>query len=641
MLYKKELAELPRLPFRKLSAEEKGKCYFQASIDFQNLPRSGNIVVVDIFRNRDKAFVCRFVSDGNNYLTAMEYPVKAWTGRDPRGISDLRCAAVENDFERLRKMIYAKPNFGSYDAMDAIHDFISDKRWEKRQKAVDAEIELRKKHFAMFPSLPEDLRSYCEEHIFKHGYLFIEKAAKKQRKAHCSKCLQTVSVSSEVVSGKEIECPSCHAKCITRGTWFEGTIQESAKICINAKVDGQLLQRWADVTREFTAGNYRPKYFFDDYAYSLHLKSGSVGEKLYFYKYLKAPYSYGYTWYRRIGETCMDSTYLYTNNLNEVFGDSYYHVDLPRGLSGKDIEINFPKLLNNLRDIPQAEYLFKLGMPMLASQAEYISWPEISKPSFSSMLGVSGNYKDLYREMNINQLEHRFIKSQAEIITADDIRNFRTLKISYWNTAIVESIAKIGRPRQVVGYLSAQQKKLGGKSFDRLLTLYRDYIDMSVALDVDLSNKSVMFPEDIKKAHGQIVPRFNEIKFEAENNLFRKTVDVLYSALNLQPFEKDGFCVAYPQSRTDFIREGQSLNHCVGSEMYYKNHMIGNRMIFFIRKSKAPDKPYFTLEMDMQNYKILQLYGFGDRSADKEVRKFAEAFAKALPVFRKTAQAAS
>ena len=37
--------------------------------------------------------------------------------------------------------------------------------------------------------------------------------------------------------------------------------------------------------------------------------------------------------------------------------------------------------------------------------------------------------------------------------------------------------------------------------------------------------------------------------------------------------------------------------------------------------------PYFTMELDMSNFRICQLYGFSDCSAPPEIRKFAERFA--------------
>ena len=119
-------------------------------------------------------------------------------------------------------------------------------------------------------------------------------------------------------------------------------------------------------------------------------------------------------------------------------------------------------------------------------------------------------------------------------------------------------------------------------------------------------------------------------KAEQLNQEFHERVTQIYASLGLAGYQKGDFCIVLPQKRTDLIAEGQSLNHCVGMDCYYRKHMEGQRMIFFIRAVSAPEKPYFTMELDVLTGRILQLYGFGDCSAPKDVRKFAEDFAMSV-----------
>ena len=163
---------------------------------------------------------------------------------------------------------------------------------------------------------------------------------------------------------------------------------------------------------------------------------------------------------------------------------------------------------------------------------------------------------------------------------------------------------------------------------------------MSRELGVDMSHKGIRFPKDCVEAHSKITARYNAVKQEIENSRFIEAVKPIYEALRLTAFEKDGFCIVLPQKRSDLTAEGQSLNHCVGGESYCRNHMAGTRLIFFVRKIANRAKPFFTMEVDMTDFRICQLYGFGDCSAPPEVRKFAEAFVKKLApakVTRKTA----
>ena len=51
-------------------------------------------------------------------------------------------------------------------------------------------------------------------------------------------------------------------------------------------------------------------------------------------------------------------------------------------------------------------------------------------------------------------------------------------------------------------------------------------------------------------------------------------------------------------------------------------------MICFVRRLAEPDKPFFTMELDVDTGRIKQLYGLRDCAAPKEVRQFAERVAR-------------
>ena len=68
----------------------------------------------------------------------------------------------------------------------------------------------------------------------------------------------------------------------------------------------------------------------------------------------------------------------------------------------------------------------------------------------------------------------------------------------------------------------------------------------------------------------------------------------------------------------------------MGGDSYYQNHIKGSRMIFFIRHVTEPDTPYYTAEIDMVTFNVLQCYGFGDKAAPKEINKFIKDFARSI-----------
>ena len=90
------------------------------------------------------------------------------------------------------------------------------------------------------------------------------------------------------------------------------------------------------------------------------------------------------------------------------------------------------------------------------------------------------------------------------------------------------------------------------------------------------------------------------------------------------------------------MKEGRVLHHCVGaSDSYMKKMAEGKTWICFLRKKKEPDKPYYTLEIKMENDEILQWYSEFDRKPDeKEVGKVLGKFKKQLKAQRQTARTA-
>jgi hypothetical protein len=105
--------------------------------------------------------------------------------------------------------------------------------------------------------------------------------------------------------------------------------------------------------------------------------------------------------------------------------------------------------------------------------------------------------------------------------------------------------------------------------------------------------------------------------------------------VGMKEYAKGEYCIVFPALRSDLITEGQSLSHCVVADRYYQNHIAGTKMIFFVRRTNQPERPYFTLEIDMKELKISQLYGFKDCAAPPEVRKFANEFLRQLKTIRK------
>lgn len=623
MLVKKELETIPVQPYPKKLKNKNS--HYVASAYTNDLKRSGKVLVVDIFSTDYEKLYIRFFSDGKTYLICQEWPVNEWKKNSPEMLLDnMSVKASDKDSETAYSMLKNEIDSywcNKYSIKEVISAFAYKINSRKREQAQANKYELMNKHFSMFPKYPADLIEFCETNVFRHTYIFVSKCVKNKRQAVCGHCGHKYEVDKSLKPGMSGSCPSCGMSGTVKGDWTGGSYEEKADICIAQKYDDQLLIRWTKAKRTFIHGER--SYDFEDFYRNLYLITDK-GNVIYAYQFQSVAY-YGYQWYRkRNNEVYYGRSFVYTNNLREIFGEIYYHVDLQSVLKNAG-EISLTRLLDNLKNIPATEYLVKMNLISLATD---ISKNDVEdNQGFSGVLGISKQYLPMYQKFNVNVMEHQIIKASRTWVSEENFEKLRKLQPLSWFTGDIIDMLETMSFERFVNYFTKQVNRLN-KSLKDLITLYKDYTSMSKSLYVDMERKSVRFPDNIKESHDLLRNRYNEIKIQVEEEKYKQAIDKISSIM--KEYADKSFCIVLPTTRNDFIKEGQSLNHCVGNENYFNNHIEGTRMIFFIRKLEEPEKPYYTMEVDMKQLMILQLYGFGDCSAIPEVRKFANSFLRKL-----------
>lgn len=638
MLYKKELQEYPLLPFPevKRGKDWQGQHKYAVAVAETTLPHCGAVFVADVYRWEGKEPVLRFVSDKKNYLVA-KHPIEQWHTRNVRDL--ITCSSVSEcaaDVKLAEKWLGYKWSYPT--VMRCIEDYIENYNRAKRWAAADAKEALMKKHWGMYPALPGDLDEYCDSNVFGTQYLFISKIRPHgKRDGRCSCCGKKFRVPKEAKHNAKGVCPKCGTEVTYKAIWVHGEINERAKICVAANVDNQLLLRWVNVERRFAFPAYEKKFDFYTYAYNLYLKGG----KIYLYK-LRNQFYAGYGWWRgNLGDQCYDDAYVYAANLREVFGENYYNVDLQRVLSGKNKELDFTALLNNLKNEPAAEYLFKMGLPRLASELQKFRFVP-SDTNFVDLFGVGKEYIPMFREMNVSLREVQIIKAANCWVTKEMLMRWRRLKLEPWKDGDVKRILDKVSFVRFLNYVE-KQKAVIGQTGNNCVQLWVDYLNMCAGLGVDTSDKSVQTPKNIKTAHDQLVEEYEQVRARerAKEDMERAArlqkeyamaTSEIYSYRTMAGYEKDGLLIVLPTDVADLVREGASLGHCVGRGGYAEKTIRGESCIVFVREREEPDKPFYTMEYDLHEKRIRQLYGKGNRAATPAVKKFAEAYIKQIRV---------
>lgn len=624
----------------------KKKGGFTAGVAVFTPKRCGKVLAIDVYEKRKLQF--RFFIDGKNNITLvgqldMGLEPGSWTKRNPF-LSLLHTGvAIKPGAEDIVRSIIKATSIPARDdsfITSMVCSFISDKAWEKKRKKWEAKMALMEKHLAMLSRYPADLGKFCEANVFTDSVVYITKLDKGKRWGHCRHCGKYFPLDRTTKTDSYGVCPKCGIPVLFRGQWVKGEITRKAKICIAQKVKGQLILRYVNVVRTISADSVIPDYEFSDYFLNI-FPDGTPSGKCYAYCYRRWPY-YVSGWNRmRNNSECYDETYVYTKNLRRIFGNRYCNVDLPAGLKEIHRPIKFRSLLDNLRLSPQAEYLFKAGLPVLAADS---TLRKKVGATFSELFGISKQYLPILRETQANNLEVDVIAAAGRWVPEDVVRQLCVLNMNEYSLHVLQETMKYNSLARILRYLDKQYAQIPGSLRKRgknyLITLYRDYLSMARGLKSDTKKRGVLEPKNLKAQHDLLVARINEQKEAERQKELNKPIDqnIYWWA---QAYANRDFTVVYPQKRLDFLTEGQCLNHCVGNYGYYERHIKGQHMVFFIRRASQPEKPYFTAEIDVENGRIQQLYGFGDSSAPKEVRAFVDGFVKAVGRWRNVQAIAS
>lgn len=130
--------------------------------------------------------------------------------------------------------------------------------------------------------------------------------------------------------------------------------------------------------------------------------------------------------------------------------------------------------------------------------------------------------------------------------------------------------------------------------------IIKDYYELceKLALPMNHINK---YPDDIKKAHDNLMVKIETVKSEKNDAAILKRVN---SGLNKLRFANDKYIITPANSSEDLIRESAKLNHCV--KTYIDKYAAGKTNIFLVRERENVNEPFYTLELIDSDIKQLR-----------------------------------
>ena len=265
------------------------------------------------------------------------------------------------------------------------------------------------------------------------------------------------------------------------------------------------------------------------------------------------------------------------------------------------------------------------GMPELG-----LNWKE-QRPA--QMLGL--NREELRRCLadgwNAETLSYfREQKERGRILSREELALCSELGFACCRTLVNDG----QNPLFVARYLLRQKKK--DTRCD--IHILNDYWQMAAQCEYDLKNIDIRYPPNLYRVHERVREEIDRRRDVAERQ--RKAawaekqkqewesraplMKARCEALSAFAWKKDGILIRPAESEAELYREGELLHHCVGT--YAQRMAEGGTAIFLIRRANAPDRPWYTLELDEKRLEVRQNRGSRNCERTPAVRAFEEAW---------------
>lgn len=326
-----------------------------------------------------------------------------------------------------------------------------------------------------------------------------------------------------------------------------------------------------------------------------------------------------------------DGTYsIYTGGLEEATaGTILAYADLPGYIRANLPNKNVLKYAQDFARYPVMEFLWKAGYHRIVDEkvrgidkryANDILWQQkiLSKCIRFPLKMLKQKPPGLWRMADMHRMravcEQKNLNSQEQALLFHmDIRVDELKSMSRYATA-----------SKTLRYLERQcepnEARPQAVHISDLARVYRDYLSECETLHLDLSQPEVLFPPHLEAAH---MRTSQMVTFERDSSFAKKFNKQLDKLMKLT-WENGGLLIRPASGQDELIAEGKELNHCVGG---YAQRMAGGQTaIFLIRRTDAPNTPYYTLELQDKN--VVQCRTLNNKPYDGEVEAFIEAWKK-------------
>lgn len=482
--------------------------------------------------------------------------------------------------------------------------------------SVEEEV---KEYLKKLPPAPAGVERWIRKELVEHAYILY---SRKANEAVCTRCGRKYTMKRFPEARHNIlcSCPGCGTKAKYKAAHYgRKKLTEQFRILLfthrGKTVYGTLFEvdadfksfgkpqihRWLSALYVFT--EKEQKYFKH---HPGGFWNGEYWEQPKDIRLPKAPT--GYAWGRW---SKYERTEIYTENLEAVFTKSClkYHWAPDFFQRHKFGPYKYTRYMAQSLKYQAVELLRKAGFEELVMERVRgygTGSLYMGGKNLTSVLRLPKRWHKKIRELNMGDLDlktfQRLGEKEKKEVTRGLLDELRAAEL--YEEEIEQYVSFFAAAR----YVEKQRKQI---------YLYRDYLRMASELGWDLTRKRILYPDNLQRAHDEVMDLRKEQREEIATEKMKKQVEKIVK--ELPEFRAGELLIRAARSQEELNRESQALTHCVRS--YGERIINGACMIFFIRKTADPDTPFYTLELNKKK-ELVQCRGDHNRGMTEEVETF-------------------
>lgn len=518
----------------------------------------------------------------------------------------------------------------------------------RKQRAADA-VDKKMKEV---PSLPKSFDAWIDRWpLLQSRYGYYKRVGKNDAECFCTHCkgdffMRKTLASPLPAHNAKGRCPLCKSEITFKARGKTTKLFDNTDISIlqRTKNDDMLL-RFFYLTRDFLSHYRSPETSYEEKG---RLFFSADGQILAQFKYGWSAKTHRIGWYptkdtltgdpkhikftikigmyQEVWNVWFRLSYLYHYNLHAMLTRLNLSYDIKQMVKGHSIDVTSCILRSMV--YPFAPSLHRIGLSQVREDLlnNYINpLPSVTSGPLHVRWGVP---KDFLRYVESQGLGIKAINIMASLNLPHKMEEFLWFYQNGFESETLNMLCRFTTSHKIKKYVSRQIANYdvgycgyGESKEHHVAKLWKDYLEMCETLGYDRSKNAVLFPKNVRDEHDKLV-QLVKVTYDPEvDAAIQKLYPVLEASYLLQ--DQD-YLIRPPRDFDEFVQEGVSLLHCVCTNGFYKGHIKGTNLIFFIRSTKDPKRPFCTLEYGTKTQSIRQLQGYRDKGVPKEVRLFAD-----------------